>query len=46
MGYDHHTVDYVTKKTRKEKVLNLIEKGRWEAVLQEYEVHMVKIELA
>eukprot|EP00090_Calanus_glacialis_P008468 TRINITY_DN16819_c0_g1_i4.p1 TRINITY_DN16819_c0_g1~~TRINITY_DN16819_c0_g1_i4.p1 ORF type:complete len:206 (+),score=46.43 TRINITY_DN16819_c0_g1_i4:94-711(+) len=37
MGYDHHTEVYVTKKARKEKVLQLIEKGQWEAVLQEYE---------
>ena len=43
MGYDHHTEDYVTKKARKEKVLQLIEKGQWEAVLQEYEVQRVKL---
>ena len=32
------TVEYTSKQERKEKVLQLIQKGDWRAVIQEYEV--------
>ena len=38
MGYDHYTVDYTTKQDRKEKVLQLMQKGDWKGVIQEFEV--------
>ena len=38
MGYDHATVDYTTKQDRKEKVLQLMQKGDWKGVIQEFEV--------
>ena len=38
MGYDHTTVDYETKKKRKEKVIQLMENGDWRAVIQEFGV--------
>jgi len=37
MGYNHHTEDYVTKKDRKEKVLEMMKNGDWKKVIQEFQ---------
>ena len=38
MGYNHQTEDYLSKKSRKENVLELIEKRDWKGVIDIFEV--------
>ena len=38
MGYNHHTENYTSKQDRKEKVLQLMQRGDFKAVIQEFEV--------
>lgn len=37
MGYNHHTENYNSKQERKEKVLQLMQRGDYKAVIQEFE---------
>ena len=38
MGYNHHTENYTSKQDRKEKVLQLMQRGDFKGVIQEFEV--------